>query len=154
MIFENSTSSFIPILYALMTHKCKELYSQVFAQIVILTGKKIKCWTYTSDFEHGLMNQLAEHLGNYGGFHVGCLFHFKQAICKYLIKKWGLGLSQVLPAAMALGGLDILCALPKDEVEEIGIPYICSLLELRIPEWEKKVLNDIFGPTLCNSGSQ
>jgi hypothetical protein len=50
------------------------------------------------------MNQLAEHLGSYGGFHVGCLFHFKKAICKYLIKKCGLGLSQVLPAAMALRG--------------------------------------------------
>jgi hypothetical protein len=42
---------------------------------------------------------------------------------------------------MALGELDILCVLPRDEVEEIGIPYICSLLELGIPEWEKKVLD-------------
>ena len=146
MIFEYSTSSFVPVLYALMTHKCEELYSQVFAQIVILTGKKIKCRTYTSDFERGLMNQLAEHLGNYGGFHVGCLFHFKQAIRKYLIEKCGLGLSQVLPEAMALGGLDILCVLPRDEVEEIGIPYIRSLLELGIPEWEKEALNEIFWP--------
>jgi hypothetical protein len=40
MIFEYSTSSFVPVLYALMTQKCKELYLQVFAQIVILTGKK------------------------------------------------------------------------------------------------------------------
>ena len=40
MIFEYSTSSYVPVLYALMTHKCEELYSQVFAQIVILTGKK------------------------------------------------------------------------------------------------------------------
>ena len=129
-----------------MTHKCEELYSQVFAQIVILTGKKIKCLTYTSDFEHGLMNQLAEHLGNYGGFHVVCLFHFKQAIRKYIIEKCGLGLSQVLPEAMALRGLDILCILTRDEVEEIGIPYIHSLLELGIPEWEKKALNEIFWP--------
>jgi hypothetical protein len=92
------------------------------------------------------MNQLAEHLGNYGGFHVGCLFHFKQAIRKYLIEKCGLGLSQVLPEAMALGGVDILCVLPRDEVEEIGIPYIRSLLELGIPEWEKEALNEIFWP--------
>jgi hypothetical protein len=129
-----------------MTHKCEELYLQVFAQFVILTGEKIKCQTYTSDFECGLMNQLAEHLRNYGGFHVGCLFHFKQAIHKYFIKKCRLGLSQVLPAAMALEGLDILCVLPRDEVEEIGIPFIHSLLELGIPEWEKKALNDIFRP--------
>jgi hypothetical protein len=92
------------------------------------------------------MNQLVEHLGNYGGFCVGCLFHFKQAICKYLIKKCRLGLFQVLPAAMALGGLDILCVLPRDEVKNIGIPYIRSLLELGIPEWEKKAQNDIFWP--------
>ena len=90
------------------------------------------------------MSQLIENLGNNGGFHVGCLFHFKQSIRKYLIKKCGLGIFQVLPAAMALGGIDILCVLPEDEVEEIGIPWIWSILELGIPDWEKKALHEIF----------
>jgi hypothetical protein len=37
MIYDHSTSSFVPFLYALMTHKCKELYSRLFAEIVRLS---------------------------------------------------------------------------------------------------------------------
>jgi hypothetical protein len=65
MIYDHSTSSFVPVLYALMTHKCKELYSRLFAEIVRLSKYKMRCRTYTSDFERGLMNQMAEHFGNH-----------------------------------------------------------------------------------------
>jgi hypothetical protein len=76
------------------------------------------------------MNTLSETFGQNGGFHVGCLFHFKQALRKYLIEKCGLGLSKVLEEAMALGGLDILCILPRNEVKKIGIPYLRYIIEL------------------------
>ena len=92
-IYDHSTSSFVPILYALMTHNCEELYSQVFKQIFILSGNEMKCCTYTTDFEQGLMNMLCETFSQNGGVHVGCLFHFKQALRKYLIKNvdWAFG---------------------------------------------------------------
>ena len=146
MIYDHSTSSFVPVLYALMTHKCEELYSRLFAEIVRLSKYKMRCRTYTSDFERGLMNQMAEHFGNHGGIHVGCFFHFKQAIRKYLIEKCGLGISKFIGPAMAVGGLDILCVLPRDEVENIGIPWLRNVLEFDIPEWEKKKLDKIFYP--------
>ncbi len=106
----------------------------------------MKCHTYTTDFERGLMNTLAETFGQNGGFHVGCLFHFKQALLKYLIKKCGLGLSKVLKEAIVLGGLDILCILPRNEVEKIGIPYLRYILELGRQPWEKEKLDIIFWP--------
>jgi hypothetical protein len=90
------------------------------------------------------MNTLAETFGQNGGFHVGCLFHFKQALLKYLIKKCGLGLSKVLKEAIVLGGLDILCILPRNEVEKIGIPYLRYILELGRQPWEKEKLDIIF----------
>jgi hypothetical protein len=146
MIYDHSNSSFVPILNALMPHKCKEFYAQVFKQILILSGNKTKCRTYTTDFERGLMNTLSETFHQNGGFHVGCLFHFKQVLRKYLIKKCGLGLSKVLEEAMALGGLDILCILPRNEVEKIGIPYLRYIIELGLQPWEKEKLDIIFWP--------
>ncbi len=77
---------------------------------------------------------------------MGCLFHFKQALHKYLIQKCGLGLSKVLKEAMALGGLDILCILPRNEVEKFGIPYLHYILELGLQPWEIEKLDIIFWP--------
>ncbi len=129
-----------------MTHKCEELYAQVFKQILILSGNKTKCRTYITDFEQGLMNTLSETFGQNGGFHVGCLFHFKQALRKYLIKKCGLGLSKVLEEAMALGGFDILFILPRNKVKKIVIPYLHYILKLGLQPWEKEKLDIIFWP--------
>ena len=92
------------------------------------------------------MNQMEEHFGSHDGIHVGCFSHFKQAIHKYLIEKCGLGISKFIGPAMAVGGLDILCILPRDEVETIGIPWLLNVLEFDIPEWEKKTLDEIFYP--------
>jgi hypothetical protein len=57
-----------------------------------------------------------------------------------------LGISKFIGPAMAVGGLDILCVLPRDEVENIGIPWLRNVLEFDIPEWEKKKLDKIFYP--------
>jgi hypothetical protein len=49
----------------------------------------MKVRTYTSDFEKGMMNQLAIQFGggDDGGTHVGCLFHLKQVLRRFLVKK-------------------------------------------------------------------
>ena len=82
--------------------------------------------TYTSDFELAMMNMLELHFGKNagGGKHVGCFFHLKQAWRKYLIEKCGLGLSSLLGPLMAVGGLDLLCVIPRKEIESIGIPFL------------------------------
>ena len=49
---------------------------------------------------------------------------------------------------MAVGGLDILCVLPRDEVENIGIPWLRTVLEFGIPEWETKKARQDFLPLL------
>jgi hypothetical protein len=57
------------------------------------------------------MNMLAEHFPK--GIHVGCFFHFKQALVKYL-KDHGMGYDSVsFKPAIEVGGLDILCVLPR-----------------------------------------
>ncbi len=117
-----------------MTPKYPSLYYQVFTQLKIITKNKMKVRTYTSNFERAKMNMLEVLFGK--GKHIGCLLHWKQAIFKYLKEKCGLGNSISLEAAMEVGGLDILCVLPRCEVLKYGIPFIHSIIEYDIPTWE------------------
>ena len=89
MVFDPSTSHYLPVVYALMTHKVQELYWQMFNQLIVLTKWKMQVRTYTSDFELAMMNMLELHFGKNagGGKHIGCFFHLKQAWRKYLIEK-------------------------------------------------------------------
>jgi ribosomal protein L21E len=111
MVYDNQTSSYVPIVYALMSHKKEALYNQVFLQLKCVTNGKMEVRTYTSDFERAEMNMLAEHFPK--GIHVGCFFYFKQALVKYL-KDHGMGYDSVsFKPAIEVGGLDILCVLPR-----------------------------------------
>jgi len=71
------------------------------------------------------------------GFHVGCLFHLKQAWRRYLITKLGF-LAEQIKLAMMVGVLDLLCMIPQDEVEDFGIPYVRSVIEYGLSKAEIK----------------
>ena len=135
MIFHRGTNIYLPIAYILMTHKDQELYWEAFSRIVVLSNWKIKLHSYTTDFERGLMNACAHHFPE--GFHVGCFFHLKQAWRKYLIETIGF-LAAAIRLAMSVGGLDLLCIIPQDEVVEFGIPYVRSVIENGLPKKEVK----------------
>jgi hypothetical protein len=83
MVYHDETSAFVPVLYALMTHKNETLYWHVFSAVVYCSEWKIRARTYTTDFEQGLMNQMAHQFEGDGAKHVGCLFHLKQAWRKH-----------------------------------------------------------------------
>jgi hypothetical protein len=143
MVFDPSTSHYLPVVYALMTHKVQELYWQMFNQLIFLTKWKMQVRTFTSDFELAMMNTLellfGENAG--GGKHVGCFFHLKQAWRKYLIEKCGLGLSSLLGPFMAVGGLNLLCVIPRNEIDSVGIPFLRLTLEGTATELEKILLD-------------
>ena len=81
--YEHATSSYVPILFALMASKCKEAYWQVFNQVVVLSQLKIKVRTYCTDYEIALMDQMDVQFGGLnGGTHVGCFFHFEAGLAK------------------------------------------------------------------------
>ncbi len=88
MLFNHITSLYVPLLYLLMTHKNKALYWHAFNAIVAISEWKIKVRSYCSDSEVSLMKQLEIAFGGgFGGFHIGCFFHFKQALRKRLKDK-------------------------------------------------------------------
>jgi hypothetical protein len=135
-----------------MTHKYETLYDEVMHRLVVLSEYKIKCLTYTTDFEHAIMNSCEYQFGSkstHNGQHIGCFFHLKQANIKYLTEKCGLTWeSRTLREAVSSrerpswGGLDILTHVPINEIVEIGIPYCKAYLELGMkpsekPAWDK-----------------
>jgi len=129
MIYDHSTSNYVPILYILMTSKCMEAYWHAFNQIVAISQLSIKVRTYCTDFEVTMMKQMDIMFGGPGGgTHIGCFFHLKQAWRKYLIEKCHLSKEHVTNA-MQIGMLDLLCIKPIGEVEEYRIPYLRSILE-------------------------
>jgi hypothetical protein len=47
MVFNPNTSAYAPVIYTLMTHKCKELYMHVFNQVKVLTKvRNISCLNF------------------------------------------------------------------------------------------------------------
>ena len=126
MVYDNQTSFYAPVVYALMTHKNTNLYYQVFFQLKVITQGKMVLRTYTSDFERAEMSQLVIHFPQ--ATHLGCLFHLKQAWFKYLKDKLGLGhQSMSLGPATKVGGLDILCVLLGVNVWSIILIFLSAL---------------------------
>jgi len=143
MVFDPSTSHYLPVVYALMTHKVQELYWQMFNQLIFLTKWKMQVRTFTSGFELAMMNMLElrfeKNAG--GGKHVGCFFHLKQAWRKYLIEKCGLGLLSLLGPLMAVGGLNLLYVIPLNGIDSVGIPFLYLTLEGTATELVKILLD-------------
>jgi hypothetical protein len=63
MIFHEETESYVPVLYALMTHKNANLYCAVFSSFIVCSGWKMKVRTFTSDFEIALFTEMDEQFG-------------------------------------------------------------------------------------------
>ena len=127
MIYHRETSSYVPIVYALMDSKCKEAYWHVFNQIVVLSQWKLQVKTYCTDFERALLDQMQIQFGGPdGGTHIRCFFHLKQAWRKYLLEKCHID-RETVKVAMQVGMLDLLCVIPAKEVLAHGIPYLRSI---------------------------
>jgi hypothetical protein len=75
MIYGHTTSSYVPILYALMMSKYKEAYWHVFNQVVVIFKWKIQVRTYCTNYEIALMKEADIAFGGTnGGTHIGCFF--------------------------------------------------------------------------------
>jgi hypothetical protein len=136
MMYDHATSSYLPIMYALISSKCKEAYRHVFNQIVALLQWKINVRTYSTGYKMALMEQMDVQFGGLnGGTHHSCFFHLKQAWQRYLIKKCNMD-SEAVTAAMKTGILDLLCVLPHDKVKTYRIPYLRASLAVGLTKKE------------------
>ena len=58
MVYNDQTSSYVPVVTTLMTHNNTSLYYQIFIQLKVITRGKMLVRTYTSDFEKAEMSQV------------------------------------------------------------------------------------------------
>ena len=139
MVFDRSTFVYVPIFYILMTHKTEDLYWQVIQQVICATDWKFEPGYTMNDFEKALINALEHHFLD--TTKKCCLFHWKQAIRRYLITQCKFDKKEI-KYALSLGVLDLLTVIPQDEVVIKGIPFVRSLIEdgvsdVELSKWEK-----------------
>ena len=74
---------YLPILYILMTNKSQKMYRNALEWVFKLSGRRANPKTITCDFEQALLGAIT---GNFPYSKIiGCLFHWKQAICRKLL---------------------------------------------------------------------
>ena len=126
MVFDRATYLYIPVMYILMTCKTEEGYWYAFSSVIACSDWRINVRNFHADFEKALINAAKKQFSE--ADFIGCLFHWKQAIQRYLISKLGF-LRAEIAYAMRRGVLDLLTIIPMDEVEKIGIPFVRSMIE-------------------------
>ncbi|KAG6608675.1 uncharacterized protein IUM83_14772 [Phytophthora cinnamomi] len=81
--------------------------------------------TITCDFEQGLINAVGDQFPN--STVMGCLFHFKQAVRKRMVK---LHIPTAeISVAMARGMLDVVTILPREQMDPQGIEYVTNRIK-------------------------
>ena len=126
MVFDRATYLYVPVMYVLMTNKNEDSYWYAFASVISCSDWRINVRNIHADFETALTNAAEKQFPEADV--IGCLFHWKQAIRRYLISKLGF-LKEEIGYAMKQGVLDLLTIIPMDEVENTGIPFVRSLIE-------------------------
>ena len=92
-----------------------------------MAGCKLKPSHVYYDFEKALINAVREYFPD--SYIVGCLFHFKQALCRYMISKDKLDMPEdQADMAIEKNCLDILTIIPKAKIKKKDIPYVKSVI--------------------------
>ena len=137
MVFDENTEVYVPILFILMTCKSGWAYWNALHLAKVAIGCKLDPLTVTCDFESALIKGVEDQFQD--ARIVGCLFHWKQAIRRKMVK---LGIeTEHIGRAMSKNVLDILTIIPVAEIVPKGIPYCKDVLqneiEADVSKWNK-----------------
>jgi hypothetical protein len=135
MCFDDETGTYVPIIFALVDNKTQWGYWHLLHFVLTITSMKFCPATITCDFEKALILAIHEQFPE--TMVIGCLFHFKQALRRKLVK---LGISaETISFAMRKNMLDSLTTTPLKQIDD-------RISELRrlIPECEQKEKWDQF----------
>mmetsp|Transcript_21180 Transcript_21180/g.31896 ORF Transcript_21180/g.31896 Transcript_21180/m.31896 type:complete len:92 (-) Transcript_21180:688-963(-) len=84
ILYDDQREAYIPVYWILMTGKTEACYDQAFQLLNTDLGGKFNPSVVGIDFEKAFINMVKKHWPD--AIIIGCFFHFKQAIRKYLIK--------------------------------------------------------------------
>lgn len=124
MIYSAAHQTYVPVLYILLQNKKEQTYLRALTEAEFAANHYLRPKTVTCDFEIGLMNAI---LAKFPSAHlIGCLFHFKQAIRRKLIKDFKVPSDAVSFLCGEHGLMNILCSIPIEDIVPFGISYIRS----------------------------
>jgi hypothetical protein len=121
MIYAKAQKIYVPVFYILLQNKLENTYILALQSVIAACNWKIEPHSFTCDFETGLLNALQQQFPD--AKQVLCLFHWKQAIRRKLIKL-GIPKNMISNLVDENGLLNLLTVIPKEEIVEKGIPYI------------------------------
>jgi len=84
MIYSAAHDTYVPVFFVLLESKSELVYYHALEQCIGATNWKLDAATVSCDFETGLMNQCKLQFRD--AKIVGCLFHWKQALRRKLLK--------------------------------------------------------------------
>jgi hypothetical protein len=135
MAFDDEVDLYVPIIFSLLTGGSEWTYWQVLHFVLVLTELKFDPDTITTDFERPLLKAIRDQFPN--SLWIGCLFNFKQALRRKLVK---LQVAEdQISRAMQRGALDRLTQTSLDQID-IAI----SQIRATVSEGDSKNKWDIF----------
>ena len=114
MTLDDETNLFVPVVFGLLDNKTSWAFWHYLHAIFVETETKFNPAVVVSDFEAALLQAIDEQLPS--ARRVGCLFHFKQALRRKMVKMNFAETS--IRAAMERGSLDVLTTVKRSNVEK------------------------------------
>ncbi|KAE9022247.1 hypothetical protein PR001_g13187 [Phytophthora rubi] len=127
MVYDRGTKLYIPVFFVLCTSKSYDTYWNLLQFVSNACGEPIKPKEVVCDFESALINAASDWFPQ--AAIIGCLFHFKQA-CKRRMLKYRLHKDQV-KVAMLPGFLDMLTVIDKSKISPQGIDWVKNAIQER-----------------------
>ncbi|OWZ07445.1 hypothetical protein PHMEG_00020157 [Phytophthora megakarya] len=127
MVHDRGTKLYVPVFFVLCTAKTYDTYWNLLQFVSNACGEPIKPKEVVCDFEAALINAVSDWFPQAAV--IGCLFHFKQA-CKRRMMKDRVHEDQV-KVAMLPGFLDMLTVIEHDKIASLGIPWVKRAIQER-----------------------
>lgn len=126
MVHDQASGLFVPVFYVLTTSRTSDTYWDIIHFVIQATDQKINPSQVVCDFEQGIIDAVQTQFPEANV--VGCLFHFKQAIrrqmMKYCITR------EEIAIAMEQGVLDMLTVIERDLIDPKGINWVRIQIQL------------------------
>ena len=130
MVYDRGTKLFVPVFYVLCTSKTHDTYWNALQFIGNACGDTIRPKSVVCDFEAALINAVTDWFPETQV--IGCLFHFKQA-CKRRIVKYRIPPTEA-NIAMERGVLDMLTVIDPSKIVSHGFVYVKNKIRERCKE--------------------
>ncbi|KAE9037956.1 hypothetical protein PR002_g6280 [Phytophthora rubi] len=116
MMYDNISDVYLPVFYVLTTGKTTDVYEHLLHFVFIATKRKLKPAHAACDFEYAMIKAVKNQFPETRI--IGCLFHFKQAIRRKMLK---LHISEEeVYLAMREGSFDRLTVIPRSDITGQG----------------------------------